>query len=309
MNISNVFIYLNETFNNRELAIAFWLAMFIIYILLKKDIRASLFHIIKCALNKKLIIWYITMIVYYLGILFILIKFGYWEKRLLKDTVIWFVTTGVISCGRAIGAAKDFNYFKNQLKDNIRLIVILQFISNLYSFSFISEVILIPIVTILSVFIVIIDKNKEFQNKDSKILKKILNIIQSFIGLYILFYSIEETIINIKNIIIIDEIKDISLPLILSSLFMLYIYLFCVYSSYEQLFIRLSFQKTIHDKIRLFLNIRIIAFCNINIQRINNFIERSNIMRSYVRNRSEVESLIYNYKFFGDNRINDEMSI
>ncbi|MCE5221389.1 MAG: hypothetical protein LLF98_09050 [Clostridium sp.] len=309
MNISNVFVYLNETFNNRELATAFWISMFLIYILLKKDTRVSLFNIIKCALEKKLIIWYITMVVYYLGIVFILIKCGYWEKRLLKDTIVWFVTIGLIWCGKAIGTAKDFSYFKKHLKSNIRLMIILQFILNLYTFSFIVEVVLMIGMTILTLFIVFLDKNEELQNQNSKKLKKLLTIIQSFIGLYMLFYSIREIVINISSIIVKDKIKDISLPVILSCMFMLYIYLSCIYASYEQLFARVSLKKTIDDRIRFFLKVRIIIFCNINIKRINCFIERSNIMRSYVRNKKEVQELIHNYKSFSIDRENNRISV
>lgn len=267
------------------------------------------FSVIKCALSRKLVIWYILTLIYFIGMIIILIKCGFWEKRLLKDTVIWFITTGLISCGKAIGKAKDAEYFKEQIKNNFKLIVILQFVLNLYTFSFIVEVILMLVMTILSVCIVILDIKEEFKNESGRKLKRLLNIIQSFIVLLILYYSIREIIINIGNIIIIDKIKDVALPIILSSMFIIYIYLFCIYSSYEQLFIKLSFKRTIDDKIRFFLKVRVIIFCNINIKRINCFIERSNIMRSYVRNKKEVQDLIYNYKSFSIDKENNGIII
>lgn len=58
---------------------------------------------------------------------------------------------------------------------------------------------------------------------------------------------------------------------------------------------RLSFKKTIDDRIRYLLNFRIILFCNFDISRVNSFIGFSKIMNSHVKDKEDIVQLITNY--------------
>lgn len=301
--IIKVFYEINIVFNNRELAIGFWIFVFIIFVLSIKGCRKEIPGLIKIIFSKSLFIWYLSMILYIFAMIIILTKIGFWEVRLLKDTIIWFLATGIISSARAIGKARDFQYFIDSVKDNIKLIIVFQFVVNLYSFSFIWETILVFIITLISIFTAIIDNKPEFQNINGKTTSKFLNIILVIIGFFILYYSFIIIIVNIKDIIILDLIKAMLMPSILSIIFIFYIYLLVIYAAYEQVFIRLSFKKTIDDKYRFYLKIKILLFCNINITRVNNFIVQSKIMNSYIKSKDDVKNLIRNYKEY---RLNDE---
>lgn len=294
----DTYLELNKIFNNRELAIGFWIAVFITYALSIKSVRRQLPNMIKILFCKKFLIWYFCMVVYFLMMILILLKIGFWDRSLLKNTIIWFITVGIISSGKAIGKAKDFKYFIEIIKSNIKLLIVVQFISNLYCFSFIKEIILIPVVVFLSVLTAIVDVNPQFKDKNSQILKNILSVILAIIGFYILVHSVSLLITNIHTVEVRDLIKNMLLPTILSIMFVSFIYLFVIYAAYEQLFVRLNFKKTINDKIRKYLALRIIIFCNFNILRINNFIFRSQIMSSYVTSKGDVKKLLANYKIY-----------
>lgn len=79
-------------------------------------------------------------------------------------------------------------------------------------------------------------------------------------------------------------------------MFIPYIYFFVLYSSYEKLFMRLKFKKTIDDKYRILLCFRIVLFCKFNINKVNNFIDYSEIMKSYVKSKDDINWLFKNYK-------------
>lgn len=128
-----------------------------------------------------------------------------------------------------------------------------------------------------------------------RILKAPLAVIFSVIGFGLLFYSCKEFIINFDELVLIDEIKDLLLPSILSFMFLIYIYVYVLYSIYEMLFIRLSFNKMIEEKLRLCLKIRILILCNININKINNFIKRSRNMSTRIESKNDIKELISNY--------------
>lgn len=289
-----IFSYFNKYFNNRELAVALWLIIALIYALLNKSIRKSLVKVIKCALDIKLVILYIILIGYFVGSIFLLYKIGFWEKRLLKDTIIWFVTSGVISCGKAVDKAKDYKYFKDEIKRNIRLVVLLEFISNLYSFSFIVEVILIPIMTVILLMISAINILPEYKNKTSQLLGSILKGIQSLLVLYIFYHSVMELIANINSFVLTDFTKDMALPIILSLMFLLCIYLVCIYCSYEVLFIQLRFKSD--ERIRLQLYLKTVWFCKANINKINTFFSRSNAITNYIGKKEDINKLVNIYK-------------
>lgn len=288
------FTQLNKYFNNRELAVALWAIIIFIYVMINKSRRESVNAVIKSALDIKLVILYIVMIAYFVGSVFLLYKIGFWEKRLLKNTVIWFITSGVISCGKAIGSAKDYRYFKEEIKRNFKLVAVLEFILNLYSFSFIGEVILIPIMVIMVWMISMIDILPEYKNKESQFVGKVLKYIQSLLLIYILYHSVGEIITNFGSLRFIECTKDILLPIILSVMFIPCIYFICIYSSYEILFIQLRFKSD--DKIRIHLYLRTIWFCKVNINKINTFFKQSNAITNYIQNKSDINKLVNNYK-------------
>lgn len=287
-----------EVFNNRELAIGFWLITIIIFSLWKKEIRKQVFVMVKIIFSKTLWTWYITMGVYFSLMLFFLAKIGYWEIKLLKGTIIWMIFVGITSSIRAVGKAKDTTYFVNLIKDNVKLFIIFQFIVNLYSFSLFLEIILVFVITFLSILRTFMDMRPEYQDKNFDIVKKFLGICLSIIGFYLLFHSCRMLILNLDNIVFIDKIKDMLLPSILSLLFIFYIYFLVLYSIYEQVFIRLNFNTKIEDKLRYKLKFRIFLFCNININRISNFVQRSGVMSTLIESKEDIKSLLSNYKNF-----------
>lgn len=294
--INNAYLELNKIFNNREIAIGFWLLVFMIYFLSLKNIRSQLPGMIKILLSKKLVIWYFCMMAYFGVMILILIRMEFWNRTLLKDTIIWFITVGIVTCGKSVGKANDLKYFIDIIKGNIKILVIIQFISKLYSFSFIIESALVIIIVFISMILAKIDVSPQYKDKDLPNLKIFLNAVLGIIGFCMLYHSIRLLIINIHVVNIQKLEKDMLLPIILSIMFIFFIYFFVIYSEYEQLFIRLSFKKTIDDKVRKYLIIRILLFCNLNIIRINNFILRSRVMNSYVTSKKDANKLIKNYK-------------
>lgn len=79
-------------------------------------------------------------------------------------------------------------------------------------------------------------------------------------------------------------------------MFVIYIYFFVLYAAYEIFFIRLSFKKTIDDNLRGKLKLRILFFCNINIKKVSNFVQNSQVLTSYVTRKSDIKKLFDNYR-------------
>jgi len=300
--INDITIQVTGVFSNRELAIGFWIIVLIVYGGSLKPVRKHIPGLIKAMFDRKLMYWYLSMLIYLIGMIVILKAIGFWEARQFKDTIIWFLFVGIISSSRAVGKAKDLNYFFIFIKDNIKLMILVEFIINLYSFSFLSELFLVFFAVLLSMMVVVIENSPKYQNKNGKVMKNSFNFLLTIIGFLVLINSIRLTVINIDSIVISELIKDLLLPSILSIFFVIYIYLFVIYAAYEIVFVRLKFIKTIDDRFRFLLKLRILLFCNINIIRINSFIQRSLIKNCDVKSKVDIGKLFGNYKSYKPNK-------
>ncbi|GAA0469071.1 hypothetical protein [Alkalibacillus silvisoli] len=237
-----LYLNLSEIFTNRELAIGFWMIAFIVMILTIRNVRKEIPKIIKAAISGKLLIWYTSMLLYFIVMIIFLFKVGYWELRLLKGTIIWFFVVGVVSSFGAVEKAKDSTYFVNFLKNNFKLLILLQFIVNLYSLPLIWELILVPFIVFIAILTIVLER-PGYTGYEYRKTKEILNTTLAIIGIFILFYSIVSLIINWNDIVVEDLIKAILLPILLSFLFVFYMYSFVLYATYEMTFMRLGLKK------------------------------------------------------------------
>ena len=135
-------------FSNREIAIIIWINLFLLYCLIKTDIRKPLKNLIKAAFNKKLILLYIIIYSYIAILIYILYKIKYWNIYFIKDTLIWLITVPIFSIMKAEEESKK--YFKETLKSCFEIYILIEFIGVNYPFSIWIELIIIPIVDLFN---------------------------------------------------------------------------------------------------------------------------------------------------------------
>ena len=150
-------------FSNRELALLIWLIIVLVYSLIKDKWRCYLKRIITSAFALKLIIVYITLIIYAFVIILLLYLTNIWEICLLKDTIIWLLFSALATAFTLINI-KNFSYFTGLIKSNITVTAIVQFIINLYSFSLAIELIMLPII----VFTTALSAYSEYYTKNGQ---------------------------------------------------------------------------------------------------------------------------------------------
>jgi hypothetical protein len=293
-----VFQNLNITkvFNNREQALGIWLLILMIYLLAYKKTRSIICNLIKTAFGWKLTIVYVCMTIYVSLIVYILYRIEFWEVSSLKDTIIWFLFSGVVSAFQAIERAENIAYFRKVVLDNFKIVILFQFIVNFYTFSLIGELMLLPIIVVITVFITILDKSAEFQNEKSKPAKKLLELINILIGLYIVIYSAVLAVQDIKNLGTIDTFKSVLLPIILSTAFIVFVFIFAFWSGYEQILIRIKFGEKKSRWLIAYIKIKIFLLCHFNLNRVKNFWRKSGFKIMNVTRKSDVLEIIIEYK-------------
>ncbi len=284
--IKDAFLAIVSTLNNRELALGIWLIICIVLVLASKKIRGSVLNLIKIAFCAKFVAVYFTMLIYLMTTIYILYLAGLWDLSLLKDTIIWFFFTGVVSGFKGI-EAKDFHYFKARIKDYIKATLVIEFIIHSYPFSLFGELLLLPTITTLLIFMTFLDNSPEFQVEKYTIVKKMFRFLNLALSIYIIFSAMSAAFWDLNNLRSANSIKSLVLPPILSVTFLGYIYFFALFCKYEEIFVRISFGEKKSKSLIAYIKIRIIAQCHINLNKVSNFWRPNALNILNIKNKEE----------------------
>jgi len=140
-----------------------------------KSIRKSLGEILRLLFGKQIGTILLLLTVYITAILFLLHKIGTWDFSLLKDTIFWYVSIALVLFF-SINKAKDTLYFKYIVKESFKWTIALEFFVNFYTFSFLTELILMPTTLFLAMVLAYLQTDKKFEQV-SKVLTNIFTII------------------------------------------------------------------------------------------------------------------------------------
>lgn len=230
-----------QLFNNREISIIIWLGIGLAFFLMKSEVRKSVIDLIKSFFQKTIILSYLIAVAYtFIGV-FLLYKFGFWTTSQIKDTLIWSFIT-VMSTLFSMNEVRDNKkYFKEAALENVKWTIVIEFITGLYTFSLITELILVPVALVLGA-------TKAYAERDEKYaaVKKILDWFLFLMGLVILIHTIHQIRIHIKEFASYDTLRDFVLSPLLALWFLPYIYVMSLYMTYEEYFI--TMQMRIEDK-------------------------------------------------------------
>ena len=280
-------------FNNREIATAIWLLVIFILMLFKRDIRKSLLDVIKAFFKIKILSSIFLMIAYTTGIVFVLYQINFWNISLLKDTVVWFCFIGIPISFYSVTSETDQNLFRKVIVDNIKIVIIIEFIVNTYTFSLVGELVLIPVVT----FIVILEVFAKTDEKNSSV-AKLQNGLLIIIGIVILIFVISNVVSDYKNFVSLDTLRNFLLPPLLTSLFLPSIYFIVLSSTYEQLFVQLNlggYEKK-SKKLKRYAKRKIIKHCLLSLKKVKKASNMNTYNLKDIRNEEDVDKMIKDLK-------------
>lgn len=247
-------------FNNREIALLLWLAVIVLAVLLSK-LRKSLAPIVKILTSKLFLIIFSLIGAYLYGIILLLKNFEVWKTSNLKDVLFWLFTVGLILVFK-INDAKSNAYFKGIFLSAIKWTILLEFIVNLYSFSLFTEIIILPVLVLLTMTQAVAEMDERH-----KIVSKFLQNVIAIIGLSIFCYSLYKTIINFEAVLTFQNLVSFLLPSTITILFIPFVYFLALYSTYESYFIHLDFMTVKKDKVKETKK-HILRIANINLDKL-----------------------------------------
>lgn len=259
MILDSIFI----TFNNREVALITYLLICILWVLTQKQIRKSLFNVIKVLTSKFMLISIAALLVYITVLVWCLYLLRFWELTMLKDTIYWTFGVGFTLMMKSDKAIKEDHYFKKVILDNLKIAIVIEFVINLYVFGLVTEFILMPIVILFSMMLGYAEVYKEYSQ-----VKRLILAIFSIAGLCYLVYSGFMIYNNFKEFSSFYTLKSFLLPILLVYLFLPFAYLFALYMHYESLFTRIKFSLKEQINLSKYARKRILIDVNLSLTKL-----------------------------------------
>ncbi len=252
-----------EIINNREWALVIWIFAFTLFTLVHPkmgQVRKSLKETFKALFAKSIIIILALMLSYIAIMILGLVNVGLWKSHQLKNTIVWAISVATLYLFRLEAAKNDRNFFKNLFFDNLKLIAIIQFIVGVYTFGIIVELIIVPILAISGAMIAIAQTDEKY-----RLVEKVLNGFMVSLGVIFIIHTIYMLITNFGEFAKVQTIYDFSIPPLLTFLYLPFIFLMMVFTTYELVFLRLRFLIK-ESNVRSFAEIYSFAKFNFNIK-------------------------------------------
>lgn len=232
----------------------------------KERNKNIIYDCIKLLFEPKIAVVWLIYCLYILLITILLTNFSIWKRIYIKDIIIWFILVGLINYIRSI-TDNDFEFSLRKLvKDNINVNIIVEFIISIFTFGIILELLIVPILTILSMLILCTAQNEEYER-----VSKICNSIMGAFGLFLAIKTIEVGIDEYKYLNMKDTLVSFMIPIVYSFLSIPLYYIIRLYTKYENVFVLLPFNQVIDSKVKKRRLYKIFKVCRFSIEKLEYF--------------------------------------
>lgn len=234
-----------EVFNNREIAFMAWILIISPFLLSIRALREPLAGILRVIFSGGVVLGVLILALYMGAVVYLLECFDLWTLILLKDTLFWFFSAGLLTVYRCV-LAKDGNIpIRELMYDNLRLVLILEFLLNTYTFALWAELIIVPVATSVAMLQAFAEASKGNRN-----VTKFLGGVLSVVGIAMIGHTLYSAVQDYQALVTLETLHSFVLPILLSTAIIPAAYLMAVYTKYKNLFIGFKFG---YDKSRGFV--------------------------------------------------------
>jgi hypothetical protein len=169
--------------------------------------------------------------------------------------------------------------------------MIFEFLLNSYTFSLIAELLLVPIVAVVTMLEVLVGSSEE-----NKAIRKLVIGIQMVVGLIIIANAAMNAISGYKDLGNIDTLRSFLLAPLLSILIIPFIYFIALYAAYDQLFIRLELGSEKCKKLMSYVKRKIFLHCKLRLKKVRAALNMRVYNLMSIQDYDDVEDMLRVYK-------------
>ena len=274
-------------FNNRELATGVWLLMLGAFLLSKREIRASVRRLLRAFFQWKILLSVGCMVLYVAGVVAVLWLIGFWQPNLTKDTAVWLAFSAFAMVLDFVTSGRDENVCRKIFFDNVKVVILVEFLINTYTFSFLGELVFVPCVTVI-VLLDVVARTDEQYAQVARFTAGLLAII----GLAVFAFAISKAIADFRNLGRLDTVRSVALAPILSLAFSPFIYILLLVTTYELVFLRLRIGAEKASDVIGYARRRIMLRHGLRLNQLRAFLRRESLDLMRIRTRTDVDNLL-----------------
>ncbi len=245
--------------NERDLALVAWLSIGLSAALLKRDVRQSALSVLKLAITPKLLVPCVVRAIGTFWACRLGSSFGLWNQGLAKDTVVWYLSAGLGGFGSAV-SAKNSHFIWLFVRRSVALAAVAELFTNgLFVFSLPTELLLQPVLIFVGVLGAVAATKAEYKS-----VKRLTDGILFTLGLLIVVFVTRRLVEAWDKLDGAQLVRELVLPLWLSSATVAFLFGMSLFSGYEQLFTHLRSQSTT-SQIRWFVTLSLVFRLNIRL--------------------------------------------
>jgi len=256
-----------ELFNDREIAIVFWTIVFFSWAFSRIEIRRSLFQLVKTFLSLKIIIPFTLLFIYSFLFVLFLRYIHIWSLSNLKETIYWFIFSGVIIAFKTIIDEKTVRPIRKIIKELFAFTIILEFIVNTYVFNLLVELFFVPTIAILTAVYIYATIKTEYKK-----VEKIIGTLLTIIGIVMIIHATIQIYHDFDKFGRFDTLIDFIIPPVLTISILPAIYLFMLYAYYELIFIRIDLMLNSKEMQRYAMKL-LILHCGFKVSKVKHMLK------------------------------------
>lgn len=227
-----------DILNNREFAVFLWFGVFSAYFFSAPkmvEFRSSFKRLLDSLFCRQIVFVLCLMVVYISVIIYFLYEVNIWNAGQIKNTVFWSFSVGFISIFKFEQIKTDNNFLKNLVLDNLKLLTVFQFIIGVYNFSLLVELLIAPVLVLLVIMLAI---SKADGNQHH--IKAFLEYCLALFGLFLIIHALYMLITNFSEFANEKTAYDFFIPPLLTLCYLPFLCFVYVYSTYNDVFVRIN---------------------------------------------------------------------
>lgn len=222
--------------NNREISIVIWTILPAIVIAGNTKTRQCLSQVLKALFVRPILTALVLMAVYVALEVLALRSVSLWKWGQLKATIVWTIAVGATTLVNLNQIVDNEEYFRKAIRGNFKVAVLIDFVVNVPVLNLFPELIFIPCTTLLAGLMAVAESNLRYAA-----VKRLLEWLLIALGLCILIYSLVRIFRQPTDFFQMHTLHDLLLPLLLSILYLPFIYMYVIYMIYQDIFLRLQY--------------------------------------------------------------------
>lgn len=228
--------------NSREVASLIWIGVGLGFFSLKGAGRRSLFEVVRALCQPAILTAIALASLWIAGSVTLLFRVGLWGWDNLKTTAVWAVTFAFVTMFDLNRIEKP-NFIRLVLRDIFSATAVVVFVAELVTYSLPVEFFaILPGLFLLGVFRAVAGSKEELKSA-----RAFFDVVAAFVGLTLLALAIWRITGEFRTYARVGTALEFGIPIILSVLFLPFIFAFSLFVAYQRVFASLQYSISTPD--------------------------------------------------------------